>query len=93
MEKFDEVVQALKESRPDHDFLVISSPISRDLHYKLSSLLAKKKKKIAVLYFLPLMAEIQMVDTVLLDVCVITIQNFCALLLRAGVKVQEHLLQ
>ena len=52
MEKFDEVVQALKESRPDHDFLVISSPISRDLHYKLSSLLAKKKKKNSCTVFL-----------------------------------------
>lgn len=45
MDTFEDAVQKLKDSRPDHDFLVISSPISRDLHYKLSSLLAAKKKK------------------------------------------------
>jgi Serine dehydrogenase proteinase len=44
MEKFNEAVQKLKSAQADRDFLIVSSPISRDLHYRLSGLLATKSQ-------------------------------------------------
>lgn len=44
MTSFQEAVRLLKEADGERDYIVISSPISRNLHYRLSRLLASKKK-------------------------------------------------